>query len=480
MNILRQKGQVIIYLVVFIGVLALAVSYVFNSTQVVNEKTRLQNTVDAAAYSVAVIESRSLNFTAYTNRAMIANHVAVAQAVSLTSWIRFLDISSENIADYTSMIPYVGSVTAAIEGIVGAIKEVMEPLLQAIASAIDFQITILQGSQQTMHAAMLAVAEETLSQVIAENDPDIDSSISLADAYLLGDFVRKHNNFVRRFDPDAVRSGSRGSRNYEQNRARMEEFRNITLDSRDGFTRVRNDDIPVIPRVDTFPVQWDVRRGGGTTMVGENSNAQYGSWIAMDTLSIHERSFRCNLRGCGWRRWREILPIGWGAAKNARGSEDIRFRNFRRSPDYSDSWRTNPTASNWAASDFQDESEVEARGSNYLGLRSFYDLALDGLITKGPGIKLVLSKPTEKIRTTSEIGVGTGNLDIEERGGMSGERVAAFAYASTYFARMNGVSGFQRASGIREYGNLYNPYWQAKLEKISDTDKLRLQAISQR
>lgn len=478
MNIFRQQGQVIVYLVVFIGVLALAVAYVFNSIQVVNEKTRIQNTVDAAAYSVAVIESRSLNFTAYTNRAMIANHVAIAQAVSLTSWIRFLDISAANIADYTSMIPYVGSVTAAIEGIVGAIKEVMEPILRAAASAIDLQITILQGGQRAMHAAMLAVSEETLSQVIAENDPDIDSSISLADTYLLGDFVSKHNNFVRRFDPDAVRSGSRGSRNYEQNRARMEEFRSITLDSRDDFSTVRNDDIPVIPRVDTFPTQWDVRRGGGTTMVGENSNAQYGSWVAMDTLSIHQRSFRCGWSGCGWRSWRETLPIGWGAAKNARGLEDIRFRNFRGSPDYSDSWRTNSTASNWAATDFQDASEVE--GSNYLGLRSFYDLALDGLITKGPGIKLILSKQAEKIRTTSELGVGTGKLDIEEKRGMSGERVAAFAHSSAYFARMNDVEGFWRASDIREYGNLYNPYWQARLEKVSDIDKVRLQAISQK
>lgn len=478
MNIFRQKGQAIVYLVVFIGVLALAVAYVFNSIQVVNEKTRLQNTVDAAAYSVAVIESRSLNFTAYTNRAMVANHVAIAQAVSLTSWIRFLDISAENIADYTSMIPYVGSVTAAIEGIVGAIKEVMEPILRAAASAMDIQITVLQGAQQAMHAAMLAISSETLSQVIADNDPDIDSSISLSDTYLLGDFIRKHNGFVRRFDPEVVRSGSRGSTNYEQNRARMEEFRSITLDSRDGFSVVRNDDIPVIPRIDTFPTQWDVRRGGGTTMVGENSNAQYGSWIAMDTLSIHQRSYRCSWSGCGWRSWRETLPIGWGAAKNARGSEDIRFRNFRGSPDYSDSWRTNPTASNQAAREFQDASEVE--GSNYLGLRSFYDLALDGLMTKGPGIKLILSKPAGRIKTTSQLGISTGNLDVEEERGMSGERIAAFSHASTFYARMNDLSGFRRSSGVREYGNLYNPYWQARLEKISDTDKVKLQIISQK
>ena len=52
------------------------------------EKIKLQNTADAAAYSAAVAEARDYNFSAYTNRAMVANQVAVAQFVGMTSWFR--------------------------------------------------------------------------------------------------------------------------------------------------------------------------------------------------------------------------------------------------------------------------------------------------------------------------------------------------------------------------------------------------------
>ena len=52
------------------------------------EKMKLQNTADAAAYSAAVAEARDYNFSAYTNRSMVANQVAVAQFVGLTSWFR--------------------------------------------------------------------------------------------------------------------------------------------------------------------------------------------------------------------------------------------------------------------------------------------------------------------------------------------------------------------------------------------------------
>jgi hypothetical protein len=43
----------------------------------------LQNAADGVAYSVAIPEARDLNFMAYTNRAMVANEVAIGQAVGL-------------------------------------------------------------------------------------------------------------------------------------------------------------------------------------------------------------------------------------------------------------------------------------------------------------------------------------------------------------------------------------------------------------
>lgn len=476
MSTYTQRGQATVYIVVFVGVLGLAVAYVYNAFQVVNQKTKLQNTVDAAAYSVAVVEARDLNFKAYTNRAMVANQVAIGQAVSLTSWIRFLEVSSENIADATSFIPYVSSATAAIENIVAGIKDVMEPALQAAATAIDGVISLLQASQQAMHAATLLVATETLKEVVKKNDPDVDTSLTLSHAALMSTYINNHNNFSRRFDPDTVRSGS-GNNNYYRHKARLDEFRATTVKSTDGFTRDRSRPMPILPKTSTFPVQWDVRRGGGSNMVGEESDAPYGSWIAMDTLSIHERNFRCSFSGCRWRSWNEIIPVGWGAAKNARGSEDIDFDDFKKTEHYRSSWDINRYSSNFAANEYQDEDEVEM-GLDYFGLRSFYDLTLDGLMTKAPGIKVILSKPKEHIRTTKRIRTNTGSLNIEAFNGMHEEKLSAFAHAIPWYARANDYEPVQRTNKSREYGNLYNPYWQARLEKLSDSEKTQLQIIA--
>jgi hypothetical protein len=53
------------------------------------EKTRAENAADAAAYSAALVQARALNFAAYTNRAIVANQVAIAQTLSLINYINY-------------------------------------------------------------------------------------------------------------------------------------------------------------------------------------------------------------------------------------------------------------------------------------------------------------------------------------------------------------------------------------------------------
>ena len=66
-----------------------ALFFLFNTGQLTREKTKLVNTADAVAYSAGVMNARALNFEAYTNRAMLANTVAIAQLVSLSSWVQY-------------------------------------------------------------------------------------------------------------------------------------------------------------------------------------------------------------------------------------------------------------------------------------------------------------------------------------------------------------------------------------------------------
>ena len=64
--------------------------YLFSTGQISADKQRVTNAADAAAYSAALWRARVLNYDAYSNRAMIANEVAIAQTLTLTSETQYL------------------------------------------------------------------------------------------------------------------------------------------------------------------------------------------------------------------------------------------------------------------------------------------------------------------------------------------------------------------------------------------------------
>lgn len=79
----NEAGQVLLIgVIVILGLSMLAIS-VANIGAMVAEKMHLQDTVDAAAYSEAVVEARYMNLSAYVNRAMLANYNAMAFNTSL-------------------------------------------------------------------------------------------------------------------------------------------------------------------------------------------------------------------------------------------------------------------------------------------------------------------------------------------------------------------------------------------------------------
>ena len=79
----QQTGQVLPLALVLLVAVAAILFYMFNSGQLVQEKLRLTNTADAVAFSAGVFEARMLNYDAYTNRAIIANQIAIGQAVGI-------------------------------------------------------------------------------------------------------------------------------------------------------------------------------------------------------------------------------------------------------------------------------------------------------------------------------------------------------------------------------------------------------------
>src|SRR5262249_45453084 len=73
-----EEGQVLVIGLFVCVALFMASMTVANVGMMVAEKIKLQDTVDAAAYSAAVAEARYMNLSAYINRAMIANYDMMA------------------------------------------------------------------------------------------------------------------------------------------------------------------------------------------------------------------------------------------------------------------------------------------------------------------------------------------------------------------------------------------------------------------
>jgi hypothetical protein len=85
-RITAQQGQAMVFVVLFLGVVSLSLVFLYKAGKITSEKMQVQNAADAAAYSVSVTEARDLNFMSYTNRAMVANEVAIGQMVGMASW----------------------------------------------------------------------------------------------------------------------------------------------------------------------------------------------------------------------------------------------------------------------------------------------------------------------------------------------------------------------------------------------------------
>lgn len=471
-----QKGQALVFVLSFTAVLVLTLAYVFNAGQIANEKTRLQNTADAVAYSVAVVEAKDLNFKAYTNRAMVANQVAIAQAVGVVSWSRWLYNTGRNIATVTRFIPYVNAVTTAIERVAQGINRAMEIAMPAIAYAADIVNRMLSGSQSIMHYATIAIARETLQDIARENDPDVDTGLSFRNALFFGAMTRSHLRYTSQYNPENVRR--RRGRDWREHRERMDEFRAVTLDSRDPFSSGRN--YRFMSRLTLPFVRFEMRRRGETELVANSRGAPYYTWAAMDTMSLHRSRWRCSWRrGCRWRGWSETLPIGWGAAQASQRREQIAYSRYRGRNDFGGTWRTNRRASWLAQTEYGRARNVNG---NYYGLLPFYDIDQDGLVEQGPGLLLFLTKPNNDsaIRTVRDVGFNTArtDVDIEESGGMMRDRMGAISKASPFFSRPNDVRHLRRSDRRQEYGNLYNPYWQARLEDVTTSEQRRVQLFA--
>lgn len=417
---------------VLLSAVAATMYFMFNSGQLVQEKIRLTNTADAVAYSAGLYEARVLNYDAYTNRAIIANEIAIGQAVGLASWAKYAGTAADNIAPYMYLIPYVG---AAIANALEEVEDVMDVYTPALAYTVtlhDAAIQALAASQFAVHGPGNTVAlasRKSLMDVVAKkNDPDVKVDLLPLD----DDFI----SFTQRYSS-------------RDERKRMGQ---VVHDSRDDFLKSRNWNFGLV--ILCTGVQ--LRKRGSTELIDLTEG-----WKSMDTLSAHTyriRRLRCR---------RSETPIGYGTAFSDDDLDDSAYT-------YAGSRPTNPRASTKA-----DSSEGIANGFDpappSIGsgtIPSFHELSKSALESDNPrtfiAIRVTKESRTQRFSGGSSIIKPTGSLDLYQ-GAMAHNEAAAISRAEVYFERPDGANPL--FPGKEEKGSLFNPYWQARLTPVTAAER---------
>ncbi len=424
-----QAGQALVLGLFMILAGLLGVYFMFNTGQVVATKSRLVTATDAAAYSAAIWRARALNFAAYTNRAIVAQEVAVAQAVTLVSYAKFIETFTVNTAAVGSSIPGVGQALATWAATAAPARMAAETAASAeIKLRADDTVgykSLLEKSQAlVLMAANTISMSATANEVVKANDSNF-----FAHAILGVDVFEK--GFLKHYSTDDERQRLKG----------------VVMDSIDPFVKGREGTFWPIPTVmgACFGVPWPgrIEKNGGTAMTGSGLER----WEAVDTASIH------TVRNTGFLglscRWRENLPLGWGAAEATVQPQHALL-------EYPGGALNNrvPASLASAAIDSSPSSGFDA----YSGISRVFDLDYDALKQERYPTRRVAiygQVMSSKVRTADAIGASAGRLAMPAA--FAGGKISAVSAAEIYFRRP------ADAPEKVEYASLYNPFWQVRL-----------------
>jgi hypothetical protein len=421
-------GQAFVLLLPLLAVLAVALLFVFDSGQAVNEKQRLVDATDAAALSAAAWEARALNFESYMNRAIVANEAAVAQSVSLRSWSAYMNRLLPVAATLTSWVPLLDSATLALRQMWLGFDRALQPALTALEGGLSLVDHDLAAAQRVMHVAAFDVVPATVRAVLAANDPRY--RLSRGGEALLARWAAEWATYTSSYG---------GAWRWRQS--------DLVERSMDGFSAARGTTFspPLAGQL------LRIEKRGGTELI------DFETWRGVDTLSLHARS------GILFGSMRERTPIAWGAAENGAYTA--------RQVAHAGSQRTNPRATRLALASM-------GRSRLYRGLPSLRDLSVEQRNRWAPPVIAVRASVA-----AGELPLASSALGVRRLVDLSGRTLETSgpAPAGAYFAQSAANLRFARTDtrvdGARELPSLFNPYWDARLTAVSATDRSLASAL---
>ncbi|MDO5057305.1 MAG: pilus assembly protein TadG-related protein [Lautropia sp.] len=445
----RQRGQALLLGMFLLVLVAMLTFFMFSAGQLTTAKRRLVNVTDAAAYSVGVWQARAMNYHAYANRAIIANEVAIAQAVTLVSYMKFIQVAVDRLEDVARYIPVFGQYVQSIERIIDMVDTVTRYVAKVEVAGRSAYIHALSASQWGMHQLASVFVSGSLATEVAKQTDGKFFVQMLSEAVMgkagLGAEALKRQHVLHAHEG--------------QDRERLKDLIVRSLDpytlNRSHTTSLRVMDPLAAPRLE---------RRGQTQMILDHDTGAFDRWQAYDTLSLHEKGRKF------WRHrsHREVAALAWGGAEAARDAkEELDALDGREDGDK----RTNRRAYGQASRDDFWSTEL------YWGLPAVYDLnqkspefrknphfpvltfGLMGYMSDERSTQTKDGRTSLRIGTAAQIGLGGGRLQLHDRlAGRGSKAMRAISAVEIYFRRP--------AGSRKQYASLYSPYWQARLAPV--------------
>jgi hypothetical protein len=425
-----QRGQILVLTLGLLTLGAVLLMTVWSAGQVTLTKQRLVDTADAAAWSGALWRARVLNFHAYSNRAMIANEVAIAQAVTLLAWAKYFETLTRQTALVGQLVPPARSVLEAIAQTAHLARQSAELAatieVPARGAAVVGYNAILQASQELLQLSSGGFGINLVTAEVARaTDPRFF-------AWVLPDPSLQWTRLTER----------------SQTLAQRQRVANLVRASLDRFTSGPRTDEIHTPLPSSCLNFHRLRKRGGTSL-----SSDLRRWEAADTLSFHHRSLR-------WFKCRESesIALGWGAVETG-----VPRHRLESNPG---DVALNPRARNQA-----NASMTSIAG--YSGFATGRELAFRALSDSQfprSDLAVVVRVEGPRVATAQNRHLASGRVSPSDRfAGQGAGHMWALAAAEVYFRRP--IDADPRT----EFASLFNPYWHVRLVAPSSAQQAAAQ-----
>ncbi len=443
-NVSSQKGQALLLMLAFTLILSISMIYLFNTSQLLAERTQAKVLADHAAYNTATKQAQLLNANAYMNKAKIANQLATAQAVSVASWAKHFEPMPKH-TQAVNLIPYVGpEVHRAITLASDSVQTLAD--LSAPTILVNNQATQLISIQQN------ALNDSSFIAIQQVHKDTIDKS-SIGAGFDSRPLITASKYAVNPLGGSFIKHYSGSSTDPTVGRARLKD---VILASRDDFTRERRAKSVDEFKIPLFKNRLEAR--GGTELSND-----LNQWKGVDTFSHHYKFWKKRKWRLPKLTWRED-QMGYGSAVvRDKGTGDNDWRNnagynsANRNKDASR--RSNQYTPRW------DSRRNRTMNAGESGVPQFWDLETKFLREDQPTLptSIRVSKRAGRLDTTS----GASNLKVGNKLDIvSKDTVTAISTAEVYFERplqdRQGRPTYFNQNRL-EKASLMNPYWQVRL-----------------